>query len=91
MEVQDDFQMDLEDPRFSSLLNNHEFFIDPTNPQFKKTKAMDQILDKKRKENLVKMESQVVPITETEQINNLVSSIKRKSSALKLKGKRQKL
>ena len=33
LDTQDDFKMDLQDPRFKALLNDHQFFIDPTNPQ----------------------------------------------------------
>ena len=33
LDTQDDFKMDLADPRFSSLIEDHEFFIDPTNSQ----------------------------------------------------------
>ncbi|KAI8929940.1 hypothetical protein BC831DRAFT_441650 [Entophlyctis helioformis] len=48
-ETQDDFSLDVADPRFSAVLESHQFAIDPTNPQFKKTKGMDALLEKRRK------------------------------------------
>ncbi|KAA8649936.1 hypothetical protein EYZ11_000998 [Aspergillus tanneri] len=48
-EIQDDFQMDVSDPRFSRLFDSHEFAIDPTNPRFKGTSGMKALLDEGRK------------------------------------------
>jgi hypothetical protein len=53
-QTQPGFNMDVEDERFSrGLVGSHEFFIDPTNPKFKKTRGMDDlrssIATKKRK------------------------------------------
>ncbi|RVX66881.1 hypothetical protein B0A52_09005 [Exophiala mesophila] len=45
----DDFKMDTADPRFARLFDNHEYAIDPTNPRFKGTKAMKEVLDEGRK------------------------------------------
>ena len=47
-DTQDDFQMDTQDPRFADILASHHFAIDPTNPQFKKTKNMDKLLQMRR-------------------------------------------
>lgn len=47
--VPDDFQMNVSDPRFSRLFENHEFAIDPTNPKFKPTSGMKAILEEGRK------------------------------------------
>ena len=46
---QDDFQMNVQDPRFAKLYESHEYAIDPTNPRFKRTKAMDAMLEESRK------------------------------------------
>ncbi|KAJ3309830.1 pre-rRNA-processing protein esf1 [Boothiomyces sp. JEL0838] len=96
LETQDDFQMDLSDPRFSSLITNHEFFIDPTKSNFKMTKTMKDILSKKREanahaeptnENSVDQKSK-----EKIELSHLVDSVKRKSSNMtKGQGKRTKL
>lgn len=45
----DDFKVNVEDPRFQRLFENHEFAIDPTNPRFKSTKGMKSLLDEGRK------------------------------------------
>ncbi|KAI9253507.1 hypothetical protein BDA99DRAFT_172498 [Phascolomyces articulosus] len=43
--AQDDFEINVSDPRFSALHENHQFAIDPTSSQFKKTKSMKKLLD----------------------------------------------
>lgn len=43
------FNMNVSDPRFAALYQNHEFAIDPTNPRFKDTKAMRAVLDQARR------------------------------------------
>ncbi|KAJ3099309.1 Ubiquitin fusion degradation protein 4 [Phlyctochytrium planicorne] len=47
--TQDDFELDIKDPRFSQALTSYQYAIDPTNPNFKKTKAMEKLLAEKRK------------------------------------------
>ncbi|KAI9312109.1 hypothetical protein BX666DRAFT_1988849 [Dichotomocladium elegans] len=42
--AQEDFEIDVNDPRFAALHESHHFAIDPTNPQFKKTKSMQKLL-----------------------------------------------
>ena len=92
METQDNFEMNLEDPRFSNVLDNHQFHIDPTNPHFKKTKSMNQLLIKKRDKNDVIINTIQEPSrNEKVELSNLVSSVKRKSELAKGQGKRQKL
>lgn len=46
--AQDDFEIDVNDPRFAALHESHHFAIDPTNPQFKNTKSMKKILAARR-------------------------------------------
>lgn len=45
----DDFNVDVSDPRFSRLYESHEFAIDPTNPRFKATSGMKNLLEEGRK------------------------------------------
>ncbi|KAK2875017.1 hypothetical protein FQN49_001859 [Arthroderma sp. PD_2] len=45
----DQFEMNVKDPRFQSLFESHEYAIDPTNPRFKQTKAMNTLLEEGRK------------------------------------------
>lgn len=47
--VQDSFEIDAKDERFSALMDDHRFAIDPTHPGFAKTKAMQTIMDERRK------------------------------------------
>ncbi|KAI7904638.1 uncharacterized protein BX663DRAFT_550295 [Cokeromyces recurvatus] len=42
--TEDDFEIDVNDPRFAAVQESHQFAIDPTNPQFKKTKNMQKLL-----------------------------------------------
>ena len=87
-DVQDDFTLNLNDSRFTNVLQDHQFAIDPMNPQFKKTKAMERILEMRR-ENVsstseIKHESTKL---KTPNLSHLVSSIKSKSVG-KLKSRR---
>lgn len=47
--LQQDFNMDVEDDRFKAVFENHEFAIDPSNPKFKGTEGMKQLLEEGRK------------------------------------------
>ncbi|KAJ2714866.1 pre-rRNA-processing protein esf1 [Coemansia spiralis] len=49
VEVEDDFKLNVNDSRFGALFDSHTFAIDPNNPNFKKTKAMQQLLAESRK------------------------------------------
>ncbi|KAF7583245.1 nucleolar domain family protein [Clavispora lusitaniae] len=47
--VQNDFQADLNDPRFREVFESHEYAIDPTSSEFKKTDTMKTILKERSK------------------------------------------
>ncbi|KEF53389.1 uncharacterized protein A1O9_10364 [Exophiala aquamarina CBS 119918] len=47
--VDDAFRVDTSDPRFARLFDSHEYAIDPTNPRFKATKGMREVLDEGRR------------------------------------------
>ncbi|KAG5977174.1 hypothetical protein E4U56_000138 [Claviceps arundinis] len=47
--LQEDFAMDLGDDRFKAVFDSHEFAIDPSNPKFKSTSGMKQLLEEGRK------------------------------------------
>eukprot|EP00092_Neocalanus_flemingeri_P015832 GFUD01017137.1.p1 GENE.GFUD01017137.1~~GFUD01017137.1.p1 ORF type:complete len:658 (+),score=333.16 GFUD01017137.1:57-2030(+) len=47
--TEDNFSVDVTDDRFSSLFSRPEFNIDPTEPNFKKTKNMEKIIQEKQK------------------------------------------
>lgn len=47
--VQENFVADLNDSRFNEVFENHDFAIDPTNSEFKKTDTMKKILNERSK------------------------------------------
>ncbi|XP_071487006.1 ESF1 homolog [Diadema antillarum] len=47
--TQDSFEIDASDPRFEALFTSHEYAIDPSDTQFKKTKAMSALIEEKQK------------------------------------------
>ncbi|KAF4583182.1 pre-rRNA-processing protein ESF1 [Ophiocordyceps camponoti-floridani] len=46
--MQEGFEMDLGDDRFQAVFDSHEFAIDPSNPKFKATSGMKQLLKEVR-------------------------------------------
>ncbi|KAG8241978.1 pre-rRNA-processing protein esf1 [Homalodisca vitripennis] len=78
----DDFQVDITDDRFSALFTSHHFNIDPAEPQFRKTKAMDVIISEKLKRRKQEHEQDLTPPTllKTDpELSLLVKSIKNKT------------
>lgn len=51
---QQDFEMDVTDPRFASVFESHEFAIDPSNPKFSGTKGMKKLLEEGRRKRRAK-------------------------------------
>uniref|UniRef100_A0A672UVH6 ESF1 nucleolar pre-rRNA processing protein homolog n=1 Tax=Strigops habroptila TaxID=2489341 RepID=A0A672UVH6_STRHB len=45
--VEDDFQVDVADTRFQAMFTSPLFNLDPSDPNFKKTKAVEKILEEK--------------------------------------------
>lgn len=87
LDLQPDFDLDLNDPRFASLVEDHQFHIDPTNSQYKNTATMKKIMMKKR--DVGQTRRTVAPV---EKVNNslssLVESVKRKTKNVGSKGRR---
>lgn len=90
--LQDDFELDTKDPRFAAAFDNenHHFALDPTNPQFKKTKAMSKVLEERRKQS--KRSDEIVEQGDgkdrrrkrkAEGVDDLVRSVKAKSKKSK--------
>lgn len=48
-EPEDDFKVNVTDPRFEALYTSHMYNIDPSAPEYKKTKGMKDISDAKQK------------------------------------------
>ncbi|KAH8809177.1 pre-rRNA-processing protein-like protein ESF1 [Xylogone sp. PMI_703] len=47
--LQENFELDVNDERFTNLFENHEFAIDPSNPKFKPTEGMKKLLEEGRR------------------------------------------
>ncbi|TQN69281.1 Pre-rRNA-processing protein esf1 [Colletotrichum shisoi] len=47
--LQQDFRMDVDDDRFKAVFESHVYAIDPSNPKFKGTEAMQKLLEEGRK------------------------------------------
>ncbi|XP_018118287.1 ESF1 homolog isoform X2 [Xenopus laevis] len=45
--VEDEFQINVEDSRFQAMYTSHFYNIDPSDPSYKKTKAMGRVLEEK--------------------------------------------
>lgn len=48
----DGFRVDVEDGRFNAVFEHEDFAIDPTDPAFKKTEAMGELLQERQKRRL---------------------------------------
>ncbi|KXS99747.1 hypothetical protein AC578_10407 [Pseudocercospora eumusae] len=92
-EEKDDFEVETSDPRFKALFDSHEYAIDPTAPAFKKTKAMQGLLEEKRKRKGVEEEEEegegerkrVKKVGDDEDVKDLVARLKDKSKKKKKK------
>lgn len=90
--------MNINDPRFQAIFTSHKFNIDPSDQSFKKTKAMEQLLDEKikRLEKEKPEERSEKEVAAEEKINKaseeslLIRSIKSKTEVLKRKNEESK-
>uniref|UniRef100_A0A8C6FUL2 ESF1 nucleolar pre-rRNA processing protein homolog n=1 Tax=Moschus moschiferus TaxID=68415 RepID=A0A8C6FUL2_MOSMO len=48
--LEDDFEVNVKDSRFQAMYTSHLFNLDPSDPNFKKTKAMEKILEEKARQ-----------------------------------------
>ncbi|EEB05787.1 pre-rRNA processing protein Esf1 [Schizosaccharomyces japonicus yFS275] len=89
--LQENFNVDLSDPRFSALYTSHHFAIDPTNPHFKRTTVTETILSEtlKRREHehekptegrveLKQKRRRVAEKDKSQELDRLVASVKNK-------------
>ncbi|RIA89423.1 hypothetical protein C1645_772397 [Glomus cerebriforme] len=103
-DIQDDnFEININDPRFAAIHESHHFAIDPSNPQFKKTKSMSKLLEERqrRQSELSQQNSNTnfeddknpnIPFKDSS-LSLLVNSVKRKNALAienNQKGKRRK-
>jgi NUC153 domain len=57
--LQEGFEIDVGDERFSKLFESHEFAIDPSNPKFKGTEGMKKLLEEGRRKRGVEGDEEV--------------------------------
>ena len=62
--TEDTFKIDLSDDRFSAIFKKAEFNVDPSNPNFKKTKSMEAFIQEKQRRRGELGESSRPPTTE---------------------------
>ncbi|XP_048478454.1 ESF1 homolog isoform X2 [Plutella xylostella] len=78
-----DFEVDVNDQRFSALFNSHHYNIDPSDPNFKKTKNMERLIQEKLKRRPVDTpateEQPAKKSREDAEMSILVKNIKRKT------------
>ncbi|KAH9081903.1 hypothetical protein EDB83DRAFT_2503096 [Lactarius deliciosus] len=92
-EVQDNFVIDVKDERFTALHEDHAFAIDPSHPNFKKTKSMSALLEERSKRKTPGDQARAASQGVTRQtLSSLVESVKRKGVTVGDSGtKRRKL
>lgn len=88
--LDDDFEINTKDERFSALFTSHHFNIDPTDSHYKKTKGMGRLIDEKLKrrceETVEEIEGKKVKMDKSKaELNVLVKSVKRKANSFKNK------
>lgn len=83
--VDDEFKPDLNDPRFAEMFEDHDFAIDPSQPEFQSTSAMRHILQERNKRSKHKSKNGAGKRVKTDkssrdaqEVNNLIERIKRK-------------
>ncbi|KAM0325918.1 hypothetical protein ACHAQA_007221 [Verticillium albo-atrum] len=86
--LQEGFQMDVGDDRFKAVFESHEYAIDPSNPRYKATEGMQQLLEEGRKKRKnggdgapEEREAKKVKKAKKggEELEGLVEAVKRKS------------
>ncbi|CAH1262673.1 ESF1 [Branchiostoma lanceolatum] len=96
--LEDNFEIDVQDPRFEAVYSSHLYNIDPSDPGYKKTKAMDALLTEKQhrratgKKRKVPTEKKVDPAKEQTKrqeasLDMLVKSVKAKTSQFQARKK----
>uniref|UniRef100_A0A7M4EZX9 NUC153 domain-containing protein n=2 Tax=Crocodylus porosus TaxID=8502 RepID=A0A7M4EZX9_CROPO len=75
--IEDDFEVNVADARFQAMYTSHLFNLDPSDPNFKKTKAVKKILEEKAR----RREHQQQDATEAEK--KLETDIGKKASVPK--------
>jgi len=80
----DNFEVNLEDDRFSALFSRPDYNVDPSHPSFKRTRSSKKIIDEKQRRILSSEEKKSV---REDKVDSLVKSVKAKTKAKKSKWK----
>ncbi|XP_045689634.1 ESF1 homolog [Phyllostomus hastatus] len=64
--LEDDFEVNVKDSRFQAMYTSHLFNLDPSDPNFKKTKAMEKILEEKARQREQKEQELIQAIKKKE-------------------------
>lgn len=76
--IEDDFEVNVSDARFQAMYTSHLFNLDPSDPNFKKTKAMEKILEEKTRQREQKEQE-------------LTQAIKKKESEIEKESQRKSI
>lgn len=80
---EDDFKLNVNDNRFAAIYNSHHYNIDPADPNYKKTKGMETLIEEKLKRRKLNDEENVEKIEKKDnkevELNVLIKSVIRKS------------
>lgn len=90
--AEDDFKINVDDKRFSALFSSHHYNIDPTDPHFRKSNAMETLISTKQK-RLANASPEVSDLQSSQpstkrskkdvELSLLVKSVKNKAQKLK--------
>lgn len=84
----DNFEVNVKDDRFSALYSSHHYNIDPTDPNYRKTRGMEAIVVEKLKrrndDDNVFSNVKKPKLEKNAELNVLVKNIKRKTEAMKM-------
>ncbi|XP_054430045.1 ESF1 homolog [Pteronotus mesoamericanus] len=76
--LEDDFEVNVKDSRFQAMYTSHLFNLDPSDPNFKKTKATEKILEEKARQREQKEQE-------------LIQSIKKKESEIQKESQKRSI
>ncbi|XP_018319855.1 ESF1 homolog [Agrilus planipennis] len=88
LEKEDNFQINVNDERFSALYSSHHFNLDPTDPHFKRTKGMELLVEeklKRRSSNISHINNEKKKLKTDKigtELSMLVKSVKQKTKLL---------
>ncbi|XP_073230335.1 ESF1 homolog [Porites lutea] len=96
--VDDNFNVNLKDSRFDALFTSHHFAVDPSDPQYRKTKAMETIIEERQRRRETEGKTDQAKSVEGDQsqrkdpsLSLLVKSVKSKTGQFYEQKKKKRL